>query len=178
MKKVLGIAAALVLALAFTARAEDTTKTVKGDVQTDTGKVSVTKTTTPEETKTVVKAKGENAKTTITKEKAAGETTVTATKDMKKGPVAEETVTFKKFETNGDYIYVIKDNKELRLKHTLSDSAKKNMLGMKEGTPIVITSTYPLTRADMAVVTDARAVQKAEMAEKKVEKVEKSTTTK
>ena len=171
MKKMIGMAAALVLALAFSAHAADTTtKKVTGEVKTPSGTqdVSVTKTTTPEETKTVMKATGPNAKETITKEKTAGETTVTATKEMKKGPVAEDTVTFKKFETNGDYIYVMKDNKELRLKHTLSDSTKKNMLGLKEGTPITVTSTYPLTKADMAVVTDARVVQKAEAASQKV----------
>jgi hypothetical protein len=176
MKKMIGAVVAVAVAIAFSAYAAETVTKGKETVQTSTGteKVKAKETVTPTEEKLVVKekAKGEKEKTTV---KESGTTaTVKDVEKMKKGEVAKETVTFKKIEAQGDYIYVMKDKKEMRLKHKLSDSSKKNMLGLKEGETIEITSTYPLTQADLAVITDAKVAAKAEAVEKNIEKGEKA----
>lgn len=124
MKKLIGVAVAMSVALAFSVYAGTTTPTEKSTVE----KVKVTETSTPE---------GKEVKATV-KEKA--------------GDVAKETVTFSRYEQNGDWIYVMKDNKEIRLKHTLHENAKKDMLGFKKGDAVTVTSTYPLTKSDLATV--------------------------
>ena len=125
MKKFIGIAVALGVAAAFSVYAAGTGTPAEKTTET---KVKVTETKTPTETD------------------------VKADIKSKQGDVAKETVTFKKYEQTGDFIYVIKDNKEIRLKHTLSDNAKKDMLQYKEGDPVTITSTYPLSNAQLANV--------------------------
>ena len=131
MKKVIGIAVAVGVALAFSVYAGTTAPAEKSTEV----KAKVTETTTPEgkEVKAVVKEKT--------------------------GDVAKETVTFDRYEANGDWIYVMKDNKVLRLKHTLNESTKKDMLGFKKGDPVTVTSTYPLTKSDLATVLKIEKAQ-------------------
>lgn len=76
--------------------------------------------------------------------------------EYKKGPVYEDTVTFDKFDKNSDYIYVVKDQKVMRLKHTLTESDKQDMLQKKKGDKVTITSTYPLTKPELAVIIKAK----------------------
>lgn len=159
MKKILGLAVAVAVALAFTAYAEDVVKTkTKEVVKTPAGTETITTKTvaTPTETKTVIKEKEKGVKDKITVVETAKETDVTAVEKLKKGPLVKETVKFSKIDANGDYIYVIKDTKLLRLKHKLPDSMKQDMLKKKEGEQITITSTYPLTNQELAVILEAR----------------------
>ena len=143
MKKVLMMAVAVAVAVAFSAvvKAGDTTKTV----EKEKAKVGDVK----------VEAK------TVTKENAATDTTNKTMKVEEKGKAGgfvEETVKFKKFDANGDYIYVVKGTEEMKVKHTLSESDKANIMKKKEGDTITITSTYPLTKEQVvnAVVTKAK----------------------
>lgn len=105
-------------------------------------------------TKTVVKEKTPEMKEKVKIEQEG--TTVKATDVIKPktGDVVKETVKFEKYEAASDYIYVIKDNKMVKVKHKLSDTAKKGVLELKKGDTVTITSTHPLTQADLAVITD------------------------
>jgi sensor histidine kinase regulating citrate/malate metabolism len=131
MKKLIGIVVAVGVAAAFAAYAGTTTPAKKST----------------------------EMKTTVTETKSATETDVKAVTTEKQGPVAKETVTFNRYDKSGDWIYVMKDNKEIRLKHTLSDSDKKDMLGFKKGDAVTVTSTYPLTNSELATVL---RIQKAQ----------------
>lgn len=144
MRKIFAVVVA-VAAVAFVAGAVRAEETVKAK-----------QTTTGSETKTVIKEKSPGEKTTATVVTKPGETAVTETTKLKEGKVAKETVTFDKIDKDGNYIYVMKDTKLLRLKHTLSEGAKKNMLAKKKGDTITVTSTYPLTNQDLAIIIDAK----------------------
>lgn len=148
MKKLMAAVVVLAVALAFTAWAGETKTEVKVKEQAGTTTVKATE-------------KAPGTKETLDVQKQG--TTVTG-KDVvkeKKGPIAKETVAFEKYEAQGDYIYVVKDTKVIRLKHTLNDSMKKDMMGLKKGDTVNITSTYPLTAGEVAVVTGLEKVQKA-----------------
>ena len=142
MKKIMMLAVAVVFAFALTAGAEEVVKvkeTTKGDVK----KVEV---------KATDKAAGTKEKLTVKEEgsQVAGKDVV----KHKKGDIAKDTVKFEKYEANGDYIYVVKDNKVVRMNHKLSDNVKKDMLKLKKGDAITITSTYQMTPEEVAVITD------------------------
>ena len=139
MKKIVMLVVAVAFAFALTANAAETvkvTETTKGDTTT---------------VKAVEKAPGqkETLKATETGTTVKG----TITDKEKKGEVAKETVKFEKYEAQGDYIYVVKDNKVIRAKHALSDSMKKDMLNLKKGDQITVTSTYPLSTEQVATIT-------------------------
>ena len=141
MKKFLVVA--VVLAFAMSAWAEDGKTTLKVKEETKGG---VTEIKVKEKSPGVVeKAKIEEKGTTLN---------VTDKTKMKAGNVAKDTVKFEKYEANGDWVYVMKDDKLIRVKHSLSDNVKKDMLKLKKGDTINITSTYPLTAADLAVITN------------------------
>lgn len=142
MKKILGLAVAVAVAFAFSAYAEEKAK------------VEIKK--TGDEVKTVIKEKvpGEKVKETIVQK--PGETDITKVTKTPSSPLVKETVTFDRMEQNGDYIYVMKDDKVVRLKHTLTADMKKNMLTKKKGEKITVTSTYPLTNKDLAVIVEAK----------------------
>lgn len=150
MKKLMAAVVVVAVALAFSAYAGDT-KTevkVKEDAKTGTTTVKATEKSAGEKETLKVKEQG---------------TTVSG-KDViktKAGDVAKDTVSFEKYEANGDYIYVVKDSKVIRLKHTLNESMKKDMLGMKKGDAITVTSTHPLTAGEVAVITGLEKAQKA-----------------
>lgn len=150
MKKIMAFAVVVAVAFAFTAWA-GTTKTEEKVKVEEKGGVTTVKATE--------KSPGTKEKLTVTKEG----TTVTG-KDVTKtkaGDVAKDTVQFEKYEAAGDYIYVVKDTKVIRLKHALNDSMKKDMLTYKKGDPITVTSTYPLTANEVAVITGIEKAQKA-----------------
>lgn len=151
MKKLMMAVAVLVVAFALSANAQ-TTKVEEKVTGPAGGKADITKTTTPTETVTDVKAKSASGDVKVQAEKVQTADTTNITTEIKKktGDVAKETVIFQKYEANGNWIYVLKDNKEIRVKHTPDESMKKNMLSLKTGTPITITSTYPLSKADLA----------------------------
>lgn len=155
MKKLLVVALAVAVAFAFAVKvyAADTNPAAPGAVKVQE-KVKVEGNVVKVEEK--AKAPGEKEKIKATENLATGEVKGTDVTKMKKGEVWKDTVKFQKFEANGDYIYVMKDNKVIRLKHTLSDNVKKDMLSKKAGDTITITSTYPLTNQDLAVITDAK----------------------
>ncbi|MFA4874870.1 MAG: hypothetical protein WC956_10890 [bacterium] len=151
MKKILVVAVAMAFAFAVAgkANAEDTKAKVK----------ETTKTTATGDTKTVIKEKTatgtekEVVKTTEGGKEVTGKDVTT----FKKGDVYEDTVKFQKFdEKNGDYVFVMKDNKTYRIKHTLTESDKQNMLKKGAGTTVKITSTYPLSRDQLVVITSAK----------------------
>jgi len=149
MKKLMAVVIAVAVAFAFNAWATGTTKE----------EVKVDKTATG--TKVEVKEKSAEGKVDAKVQKSGDTVTGSVTEKPKdKSTTIETKVTFKKFDANGDYVYVIHEGKELRLKHTLKDDAKKNMIG-KEGKDFTITSTYPLTAKEVATitVTDSKAAE-------------------
>lgn len=173
MKKVLMMAVAVAVAVAFSAavKAGDTTKTVEkekatvGDVKVEAKTVTKENTATGT-TKTVEKEKVKagdvkvEAKSTTVENKAADTTKekIKVEEKVKGGAFVEEKVTFKKFDANGDYIYVVKGKEEMKVKHTLSEGDKANIMKKKDGDTITITSTYPLTKEQVMnnVVTSAK----------------------
>lgn len=141
MKKFLVVAVAL--AFAVSAWAEEGKTTLKVKEETKGG---VTEIKIKEKAPGVVeKAKIEEKGTTLN---------VTDKAKMKAGEIAKDTVKFEKYEANGDWVYVMKDDKLLRVKHSLSDNMKKDMLKLKKGDPITVTSTYPLTAGELATITN------------------------
>lgn len=145
MRKVLvGLAVVVAVAFAFSAMAADT------QVVKEKEKI----TTKGDEVKTVEKIKTSEGKEkiTTTENVKTGEVAATDVTKVKEGKVWKDTVKFHKYEANGDWIYVMKDDKVIRLKHTLSDSDKKMMLQKKQGETVTITSTYPLSD-NIAVIT-------------------------
>jgi len=150
MKKFTVLAVVLGLALVFSVNAAEKT-TVKKEVKGT-------------ETKTEVKEKSGGTKVKVEETKTPTTTDVTADVTKKKGDVAKEEVTFKKYDSKGDFIYVIKDKKEYRLPHNLSDDMKKNMLSWKEGKPVTITSTRPLSNDELVTaVTEKTGIDKAKI---------------
>ncbi len=159
MKKLMMVVIAVAVAFAFNAWATGTT--TKEEVKVD-------KTATG--TKVEVKEKGPEGKIDAKVEKSGTTVTGTVTEKPKGDSTTVETkVTFKKYEQAGDFIYVVSEGKELKLKHTLKDSAKKDMLTWKEGTPVTITSTYALTpdQVAKAVAVDAKLADSAAKAAEK-----------
>ena len=167
MKKILGLAVAMVFAFALTANAEEVVK-VKEQTKGDTTKVEVKAKDKAAGTKEDVKVVETADKTTVKAketDKAAGtkekltvkeEGSTVAGKDVvkhKHGDVAKETVKFEKYEAKGDYIYVVKDNKLVRMNHKLSDNMKQDMLKLKKGDTVTITSTYQMTPEEVATIT-------------------------
>lgn len=148
MKKLMTLVVAVAVALAFSmmAQAEET----KVKVEEKGGTTTVKATEKSPGTKETLKATEQG--TTVT-----GKDVVKS----KTGPVAKETVAFEKYEAQGDYIYVVKDTKVIRLKHTLNDSMKKDMMGLKKGDTVTITSTHPLTAGEVAIITALERIQKA-----------------
>ena len=122
MKKVLGLVVVAAVAVAFAAYAGTTTTT-----------------------KDVTKAAGTEQKSTVTTNPATGEVKGKVETEYNKGPVYTDTVKFDKYEANSDYIYVEKDQKVIRLKHTLTENDKQNMLQKKKGDSVTITSTSVIT---------------------------------
>jgi len=177
MKKVLAIAVAVAVAalFAFTVSAEEVKKeTVKTTVKSgETKVVDTVKTAGAKEKETIVVKPGEvdikdKVKTAAGKEKETivakpGDVKITDVEKLKKGPILTDTVKLHKFEANGDYIYVMKEDKVIKLKHKLSDSVKKDMLKYKPGDTITVTSTYPLSNQDLAVIVDVKSVQEKAM---------------
>lgn len=155
MKKLLVVALVVAVAAAFAVKvyAADVNPTAPGAVKVQE-KVKVEGNVVKVEEK--AKAPGEKEKIKATENLATGAVQGTDMTKMKHGEVAKDTVKFQKFDANGDYIYVMKDDKVLRIKHKLSDSAKKDMLTKKTGDTITVTSTYPLTNQELAVITDAK----------------------
>lgn len=157
MKKVIGVAVAVlfVAAFAFKGYAEDVKKVET--VKTPDVKEKVTTTVKGGDTTIVdkTKAAGVKEKETITTSTSKpGEVKVTDVKKFKEGSTVEESVKFQKYDAQGDYIYVMKDNKLIRVKHTLNESNKKDMLKWKEGTLVKVTSTYALDKPELAKILD------------------------
>jgi hypothetical protein len=150
MKKFTVLAVVLGLALAFSVNAAEKTtvkKEVKGTEQT-----------------TEVKTKSGGTKVKVEEAKTPATTNVTADITKKQGDVAKEEVTFKRYDSKGDFIYVIKDNKEYRLQHNLSDDMKKNMLSWKVGKPVTITSTRALSNDELVTaVAEKTGINKAKI---------------
>ncbi|MFH0799668.1 MAG: hypothetical protein V2A66_05760 [Pseudomonadota bacterium] len=148
MKKLMAVVVMVVVAFAFTVWAGDTTKKeVKVTDKGGTEKVEVKEKAAGTKTKTEMEVKGKTVQGEVETKTA-------------KGAVKEETVKFEKWENQGDYIYVVKDSKVVRLKHTLTENVKKDML-LKKGDTVVVTSTYPLSAGDVAVIT---GIQKSDAA--------------
>ncbi len=147
MKKILVVAIAVVFAAVVAGKANaEETKTKTEVKPTATGTVE----------KTEVKTTETKVKDTVKTTAATGDVKSKEVVENKEGKVWKDTVTLHKFDKGSDYIYVMKDNKVLRLKHTLSDSDKKIMLEKKPGDTVTITSTYPLTQQELAVITSAK----------------------
>lgn len=155
MKKLFVAVLAVAVAVAFSATvfAADANPAAPGAVKVQE-KVKVEGGTVKVEEK--AKAPGEKEKIKATENLTTGAVQGTDVTKMKHGDVAKVTDTFKFQKLEGDYIYVMKEDKTLRVKHQLSDNAKKNMLTKKTGDTITITSTHPLTHQDLAVVIDAK----------------------
>lgn len=182
MKKIFVLAMAVAFAFALTASAEEVVK-VKEEVKKDgttkieakaTDKAAGTKETVKVEEKgDVVKIKAKETDKvagTTEKTKIKEEGTKVSGKDVvkhKHGDVATDTVKFEKYEANGDYIYVVKEDKLVRMNHKLSDNMKKDMMKLKKGDVIQITSTYQMSPEEVAVVTGLVPAPAAKVEEKK-----------
>jgi len=183
MKKIMVLAVAAVFAFALAANAEEKVE-VKEKVKKDgTTKMEVKavdkEAGTKEKIKVTEKKDGEVKIKATEKDKVAGtketlkvkeDGTTVKGKDVvkhKQGKVVTDTVKFEKYEANGDYIYVVKEDKVVRMKHKLSDNMKKDMLKLKKGDKVTITSTYEMTPDEVAVVTGLTAAPAANADQKK-----------
>lgn len=168
MKKLIVLAVAVAVGLAFSVYAGDEVKvkeTIKKEagkevttekIKTPEGKETIKTVTTADETKTTIKAKNKEGKEKVVVDEKKGDVKVTDVTKNKKGEVWKETVKFEKIDEATDYIYVMKDDKVVRLKHKLSDKMEKDMLKKKKGDQITITSTYPLSDEQLAVILEAK----------------------
>ncbi len=82
-----------------------------------------------------------------TKTTATGDVQIHDVTKFKHGDLWKDDVKFHKWDANGNYMYVINDNKTYRVKY--KKTAKSPGLVLKKGQPIHITSTYPLAAPEL-----------------------------
>ncbi|MBT3182742.1 MAG: hypothetical protein HN337_09590 [Deltaproteobacteria bacterium] len=123
--------------------------------------------------KETVKKDGTTKEEVVVKEKGVGKAKMTATATpagdvkvhdvtkFKHGDLWKDDVKFQKYDKDGNFIYVINDNKTYRVK--MKKNAKSPGLVLKKGQPISITSTYPLAGPELQ---DYIVVSKIEQATK------------